>query len=281
MSAQPHSVDQSGRIVPVNLRQSGRTPVELLISTRVRKSPYWHLSHEAGCWRATVYNRIYHRCGTSRSSGRSGSPARMRRGSSTTSSPATRPASSRCMRSTSFSATNGAAFSTTRCCCACPRTSSGSRRPTPTFCSGCRASTSGCAWTSRNRPGQRQGHRTRPLRAGTGARVGVERRNPVVTPHWLRGSARPDAEVAGHDPVTGERDGRGDAGGDGCGHARGRPELVDRGRRGRERVLADAGRRASLQGGEGLRGAERRRHGWRLRGGRRGHRRRQCAANFS
>ena len=60
MSAQPHSVDQSGRIVPVNLRQSGRTPVELLISTRVRKSPYWHLSHEAGCWRATVYNRIYH-----------------------------------------------------------------------------------------------------------------------------------------------------------------------------------------------------------------------------
>ena len=60
MSGQPHSVDQSDRIVPVNLRQSGRTPVELLISTRVRKSPYWHLSHQAGCWRATVYNRIYH-----------------------------------------------------------------------------------------------------------------------------------------------------------------------------------------------------------------------------
>ncbi len=52
MSGQPRSVDQSNRIVPVNLRQSGRTPVELLISTRVRKSPYWHLSHEAGCWRA-------------------------------------------------------------------------------------------------------------------------------------------------------------------------------------------------------------------------------------
>ena len=32
----------------------------MLISTRVRKSPYWHLSHQAGCWRATVYNRIYH-----------------------------------------------------------------------------------------------------------------------------------------------------------------------------------------------------------------------------
>ena len=53
-------VDQSDRIVPINLRQSGRTPTELLISTRVRKSPFWHLSHEAGCWRATVYNRIYH-----------------------------------------------------------------------------------------------------------------------------------------------------------------------------------------------------------------------------
>ena len=54
------SVDQSDREVPINLRQSGRTPTELLISTRVRKSPFWALSHEAGCWRATVYNRIYH-----------------------------------------------------------------------------------------------------------------------------------------------------------------------------------------------------------------------------
>ena len=60
MTRHPESVDQSDRIVPINLRQSGRTPTELLISTRVRKSPYWHLSHEAGCWRATVYNRIYH-----------------------------------------------------------------------------------------------------------------------------------------------------------------------------------------------------------------------------
>ena len=60
MSGQPRSVDQSDRIVPINLRQSGPTPVELLISTRVRKSPYWHLSHQAGCWRATIYNRIYH-----------------------------------------------------------------------------------------------------------------------------------------------------------------------------------------------------------------------------
>jgi len=54
------SVDQSDRKVPYNLRQSGSTPVQMLISTRVRKSPYWHLSIEAGCWRATVYNRIYH-----------------------------------------------------------------------------------------------------------------------------------------------------------------------------------------------------------------------------
>ena len=53
-------VDQTDRHVPINLRQSGPTQVELLISTRVRKSPYWHLSMEAGCWRATVYNRIYH-----------------------------------------------------------------------------------------------------------------------------------------------------------------------------------------------------------------------------
>ena len=53
-------IDQSDRVVPYNLRQSGRTPVELLISTRVRKSPFWHLSIEAGCWRATIYNRIYH-----------------------------------------------------------------------------------------------------------------------------------------------------------------------------------------------------------------------------
>ncbi|WP_325894964.1 glycine cleavage T C-terminal barrel domain-containing protein [Grimontia sp. NTOU-MAR1] len=54
------SVDQSNRRVPINLRQSGPTPVEMLISTRVRKSPYWHLSFESGCWRATVYNRVYH-----------------------------------------------------------------------------------------------------------------------------------------------------------------------------------------------------------------------------
>jgi len=60
LGGQVTSVDQSHRRVPINLRQSGRTPVEMLISTRVRKSPYWHLSIEAGCWRCTVYNRMYH-----------------------------------------------------------------------------------------------------------------------------------------------------------------------------------------------------------------------------
>ena len=53
-------IDQSDRLAPINLRQSGPTPVQMLISTRVRKSPFWHLSVEAGCWRATVYNRMYH-----------------------------------------------------------------------------------------------------------------------------------------------------------------------------------------------------------------------------
>lgn len=60
MTNQITTVDQSDRKVPINLRQSGPTAVELLISTRVRKSPYWHLSIREGCWRATVYNRIYH-----------------------------------------------------------------------------------------------------------------------------------------------------------------------------------------------------------------------------
>lgn len=53
-------IDQSDRRIPVNLRQSGQTQVEMLISTRVRKSPFWHLAMEAGCWRATIYNRMYH-----------------------------------------------------------------------------------------------------------------------------------------------------------------------------------------------------------------------------
>ena len=54
------TVDQSDRKVPYNLRQSGPTDVKMLISTRVRKSPYWHLSMKAGCWRATVYLSLIH-----------------------------------------------------------------------------------------------------------------------------------------------------------------------------------------------------------------------------
>ena len=54
------SVDQSDRTVPRNLRQSGDAAVDLLISTRVRKSPFWHLSVEEGCHQATVYNDMYH-----------------------------------------------------------------------------------------------------------------------------------------------------------------------------------------------------------------------------
>ncbi|MFW6021726.1 MAG: glycine cleavage T C-terminal barrel domain-containing protein [Guyparkeria sp.] len=54
------SIDQSDRQVPINLRQTGDPGIRLLISNRVRKSAYWHLSCEEGCWRATVYNRMYH-----------------------------------------------------------------------------------------------------------------------------------------------------------------------------------------------------------------------------
>ncbi|SDI60366.1 glycine cleavage T C-terminal barrel domain-containing protein [Natribacillus halophilus] len=48
------------RQVPVNLRQSGDNGSRMLISQRVRKSPFWHLSQEAGCWCYEVYNHMYH-----------------------------------------------------------------------------------------------------------------------------------------------------------------------------------------------------------------------------
>lgn len=48
------------RNVPINLRQSGDNGSRMLISQRVRKSPFWHLSQEAGCWCYTVYNHVYH-----------------------------------------------------------------------------------------------------------------------------------------------------------------------------------------------------------------------------
>ena len=50
----------SRRHVPINLRQSGDFNAKMLLSTRVRKSPYFHLAKAAGCWCYTVYNRIYH-----------------------------------------------------------------------------------------------------------------------------------------------------------------------------------------------------------------------------
>jgi aminomethyltransferase len=53
-------VDQSDRTIPRNLRQTGGADVDLLVSTRVRQSPFWHLSVEAGCRQATVYNHMYH-----------------------------------------------------------------------------------------------------------------------------------------------------------------------------------------------------------------------------
>ena len=48
------------RILPINLRQSGNSDAQMLISTRVRKSPWWHLAKAAGCWAYTTYNHVYH-----------------------------------------------------------------------------------------------------------------------------------------------------------------------------------------------------------------------------
>ena len=50
----------SNRTVPVNLRQSGAPRVDMLIGTRVRKSPFWHKSVQHGARSVTVYNRMYH-----------------------------------------------------------------------------------------------------------------------------------------------------------------------------------------------------------------------------
>ena len=48
------------RTLPINLRQSGNSDARMLISTRVRKSPWWHMSKAAGCRAYTVYNHLYH-----------------------------------------------------------------------------------------------------------------------------------------------------------------------------------------------------------------------------
>ena len=48
------------RSLPINLRQSGNSDAQMLISARIRKSPWWHLSKAAGCWAYTTYNHMYH-----------------------------------------------------------------------------------------------------------------------------------------------------------------------------------------------------------------------------
>ena len=128
------NVDQSDRVLPRNLRQSGDPGIEMLVSTRVRKSPFFHKSfNEEGAWRCTVYNRIYHPRGLVEPEDggamaeyealteavtlwdvaverqiRVKAPTRRR--SPTTSSLGTRPKSSRCTASTSSSATRTAAY---------------------------------------------------------------------------------------------------------------------------------------------------------------------------
>ncbi len=48
------------RHVPVNLRQSGDPGIDMLVGTRVRKSPFFHKSIEHGVRSVTVYNHMYH-----------------------------------------------------------------------------------------------------------------------------------------------------------------------------------------------------------------------------
>jgi len=56
------------RHVPIQLRNTGDAGdggldgkgSRLLIDTRIRKGPFWHLSQEAGAWCYQIYNKIYH-----------------------------------------------------------------------------------------------------------------------------------------------------------------------------------------------------------------------------
>lgn len=48
------------RKVPLNTRQSGDTGMRMVISMRIRKSPFWHKFLESGAWCCTVYNRMFH-----------------------------------------------------------------------------------------------------------------------------------------------------------------------------------------------------------------------------
>lgn len=50
----------NGRHTPINLRQSGAPRIDMLVGTRIRKSPFWHKSLEHGVRVVTVYNRMYH-----------------------------------------------------------------------------------------------------------------------------------------------------------------------------------------------------------------------------
>ena len=47
------------RKVRVNLRQSGGTDASITASMRIRKSPYWHLTQEAGAQSYSVKNHMY------------------------------------------------------------------------------------------------------------------------------------------------------------------------------------------------------------------------------
>ena len=140
----------------------------------MRKSPYWHLSHEAGCWRATVYNRIYHPRGYVRPEDggaaaeyealtkhvtmwnvaverqiRVKGPEAERFTDYVITRDATRiePMHAKyvilCNERGGILNDSGAAAGS-------PRTNSGSLSRTPTSCSGSRGSMSGCGWTSRS-----------------------------------------------------------------------------------------------------------------------------------
>ena len=52
-------------------------------------------------------------------------------------------------------------------------------------------------------PGQREGDRAQPVRGGTGARVGLDRRDPVDAASRVPRGPRPDSETVGHDRVQG------------------------------------------------------------------------------
>lgn len=43
----------------VNLRQSGDTTARVLVDTRVRKGPYWHLSEKQGVWCYSIHSGMY------------------------------------------------------------------------------------------------------------------------------------------------------------------------------------------------------------------------------